>query len=444
MSRMSRSGIGVLLLLMCSGRAQGIESTIRTLDVDTVWSGHPVGFALLTCGQRQLVAFYDAERRMTIALRSLSDSQWQLVRLPSVLGWDSHNYITMAVDDDGQIHVSGNMHCRPLVYFRTTRPYDTTSFRQIPAMVGRNEQQCTYPRFLRGNREELIYTYRDGRSGNGDQYWNQYDPKTQTWRRLIEAPLFAGGGKMNAYFTGPERDRTGAFHICWVWRDTPDCATNHDLCYARSKDLMHWERSDGQPLVLPITLATAEVVDPVSPGGGLLNGNTKIGFDAESRPVISYHKFDGQGKTQLYNARREAAGWKTYQTSTWDYRWEFRGGGSIHSEIGFGPVVAESGGSLSQTFHHVKEGSGNWKLDPKTLQALGQAPPRNQLPKDFSRVDSTWPGMSVRTASDTGKSDQPNVRCVLRWETLPANRDRPRPDPLPPPSMLRLCELRGQ
>lgn len=86
------------------------------------------------------------------------------------LGWDSHNYVTLAVDSAGQIHVSGNMHCVPIVYFRTERPGDITRFRQFPAMVGRNEQRCTYPRFLHGPKGELIFTYRDGRSGSGDQY----------------------------------------------------------------------------------------------------------------------------------------------------------------------------------------------------------------------------------------------------------------------------------
>jgi hypothetical protein len=363
------------------------------------------------------------------------------VPLPSSLGWDSHNYVTLAVDHEGQIHLSGNMHCQPLVYFRTARQYDITSFQQIPAMVGQKEQRCTYPRFLHGARGELIFTYRDGRSGSGDQYFNLWNPKTMAWTRLIESPLFAGGGKMNAYFVGPEQDKAGVFHVCWVWRNTPDCATNHDLCYARSKDLVHWEQSDGRPLALPITLATAEIVDPVPPGGGMINGNTKIGFDLEHRPVISYHKFDVQGQTQLYNARREAAGWKIYQTSDWDYRWEFHGGGTIRFEIGFGPVRAEPNTGLTQSYHHVKHGAGTWRLDSGTLKPNGQSFDPRRLPKGISRAESTWPEMAVRTATDSGTSDQPGVRYLLRWETLPANRDRPRPAPYPPPSMLRLYEI---
>ena len=85
-------------------------------------SGRPIRSAsrLLTHGKQQLVAFYDQERRMTIASRRLDEDHWQLARLPSTLGWDSHNFVTMAVDSAGQIHVCGNMHCVPLIYFRTT------------------------------------------------------------------------------------------------------------------------------------------------------------------------------------------------------------------------------------------------------------------------------------------------------------------------------------
>jgi hypothetical protein len=36
-----------------------------------------------------------------------------------------------------------------------------------------------------------------------------------------------------------------------------------------------------------------------------------------------------------------------------------------------------------------------------------------------------------------------NVRCILQWETLGRNRDRPRKPPLPRPSTLRLCKLRA-
>jgi len=403
--------LGILLLAVCLHAAFANareKEVVQTIDVAKVWSGHPVGFALLTHGERQFVAFYDAERQMTVGSRTLDSDAWQFTRLPSKIGWDSHNYITMAIDDDGQIHLCGNMHCVPLIYFRTTRPLDATSFEQITAMIGRNEQRCTYPRFLRSAAGsegrcaagELLFVYRDGGSGNGCRYFNVYDLKSKAWRRLFDEPLFSGGGKMNAYFQGPVRDRQGVFHVCWVWRDTPDCATNHHLSYVRSKDLMHWQTSAGKPLKLPITIDNAEVVDPVPPGGGIINGNTKLGFDADGRVIVSYHKFDAAGNTQIYNARREPGGWKIYQATDWDYRWEFSGGGAIPFLVRVGPVTAGADGTLTQSCSNPKNGSGTWRLDPATLKPVGPAPPSDRLPKQITRLESTrpaWRSAAART-----------------------------------------------
>ena len=426
--------------------AGGATRIQRVLDVSPVWSGHPVGFCLLTHDGRQYAAFYDAERRMTVAARALKEDRWQLVRLPERIGWDSHNYIVMTVDDDGQIHLSGNMHCRPLVYFRTKRAGDIGSFERVGSMVGREERRCTYPRFFRGPAGELIFTYRDGGSGNGNQIYNVYDHKTAAWRRLLDAPLTDGQGRMNAYLNGPVRGPGGWWHLCWVWRDTPDCATNHDVSYARSRDLVNWQTIAGKPIKLPMTIATPGlIVDPIPVKGGLLNGCQRIGFDTAGRVIISFHKFDPAGHTQIYNARHEGGRWRIAQVSGWKHRWYFQGGGSIGRTNGLrvGSVRATGDGKLVQRYWHSKHGSGGWLVDERTLKPTGPAPRVAPLPKTLTAVESKLPGMQKRRADDRGRSDRKGVRYVLAWETLGPNRDRPRKGKLPVPSMLRLYRLVG-
>ena len=111
-----------------------------------------------------------------------------------------------------------------------------------------------------------------------------------------------------------------------MWRDTPDAETNHDLSYARSRDLVRWERSDGSALQLPITLARSEVVDPVPVRAGMINNNTVVGFDGTGRAMITFHKFDARGNTQIFVARRETPRWRLRQISDWqNFRWDFRG-----------------------------------------------------------------------------------------------------------------------
>lgn len=420
------------------------EKVTETLKIAEVWAGHPVGFALLTHADQQFVAFYDAERHMTVAQRTLGQKQWRFTRLPSQVGWDSHNYITLAMDAEGFVHVSGNMHVNPLVYFRSTKPLDASSLAPVKAMTGLRESRVTYPRFFAGAKRELIFTYRDGSSGNGDQLYNVYDLKTKTWRRLTEQVVTNGEGERNAYPELPRLGPDGYFHLIWIWRETPDAATNHDPSYARSRDLIHWEDSAGKPLALPITLKTGDIIDRIPEHGGAINGLVKLGFDSQKRPIVSYTKYDKAGNSQIYCARREKSAWKVTQLSNWNWRWEFGGGGSIGFDVSVGAVERAGKGRLKLAFGSKGHGSGVWVLDEQTLKVIETLPRPEAYPKSLQAVEGTFPGLGVKWAGDLGKPIEPGVRYLLRWETLGPNRDRPRTGPLPPASELRLYKLTGR
>ncbi|MCU0780147.1 MAG: BNR repeat-containing protein [Akkermansiaceae bacterium] len=433
----------LLVLLFAIPRLLAEEPAVGArpwLELEPVWSGHPVGFCLLSHPPYQFAAYYDAARRMTVARRRLGETGWSFTRLPSTLGWDSHNDVTMAVDRDGHLHVSGNMHGVPLVYFRTNRAGDPESL-EPAAMTGDRERRVTYPVFLRDQAGRLVFRYRDGGSGNGDDLYNVYDERTRSWSRLVNGPLLSGEGKRNAYATTPVRGPDGRFHMVWVWRDTPDCATNHHLSYARSDDLVRWTDSAGRPLRLPITLATGDVIDPVPPRGGLLNVNRRLGFDNAGRPVITYHKNDAAGDLQIYAARREADGWVIRQVSNWTgYRWDFSGGGSIIVEVHVGEVRPLGGGRLALDYRYPK-GSGTWVLNEATLAPIpgGKVPTLAQAgpPAAAWPAAPAFPGMERRRAGDLG--DPADGReYFLTWHSLPAHRDRPREGPPPPPAALRL------
>ena len=68
----------VALLPLCANGVEAEELTVQqVLDVAPVWSGHPVRFALLTHGKHQFVAFYDAQRQMTVGSRDVDSDRWQ-------------------------------------------------------------------------------------------------------------------------------------------------------------------------------------------------------------------------------------------------------------------------------------------------------------------------------------------------------------------------------
>jgi hypothetical protein len=222
------------------------------------------------------------------------------------------------------------MHNNGLTYYRTQVPAAIETLEQVPAMVGREEKRCTYPMFLTRTDGLLLFRYRSGGSGNGRDYFNAYDESDRSWRRLFEEPFFDGEEKRSAYAHQPILGPDGRYHSSWVWRDTPDCSTNHDLGYARSSDLIEWETIDGRSIALPIRLDTPGiVVDPVPVEGGLLNGTGRVGFDSRGRPILAYYKYDPAGRSQAFVARHEGDAWRIRQVSDWDDRFELTGRGSL-------------------------------------------------------------------------------------------------------------------
>jgi len=67
-------------------------------------------------------------------------------------------------------------------------------------------------------------------------------------------------------------DTQGAIHISWVWRETGDVATNHDIGYAKSTDRGRtWQKTNGDIYELPITAGNAEYAARIPQRSELIN-----------------------------------------------------------------------------------------------------------------------------------------------------------------------------
>ncbi|GJM28228.1 MAG: hypothetical protein DHS20C17_08630 [Cyclobacteriaceae bacterium] len=427
------------------------ESVDRMIMIDSVWAGHPVGFCLLTDKDRQYVAYYNATRNLVVGQRNLTDDKFTIQTLPAtaretnngtstVLGWDSHNYLTMAVDKEGFIHLSGNVHAHPLTYFRSTEEGNVFSLLQVSKMTGLDENRTTYPKFLQTREGELIYTYRDGGSGNGNQIYNVYNCATKSWSRLLDTPLTDGQGLMNAYISSPRLAGDDWYHTYWVWRDTPDCSTNHDLSYMKSPDLKTWYNAFGERIELPATIDKKRaIVDPIPPKGGIINLAAKFVLDRANNPVFVYHKYDTAGNLQFYIARIDDNQWKYNQITNWDYRWEFQGNGSINKEVDIKNFTVRPDGYYEVDFWHLKYGHGTILLDDD-FKNVGKVLKAESFETSL-KPEGSFPGLMVQTADDIGENSLSGSRYMLKWETLNRNRDRPREKPWPDPSILYLYEL---
>ncbi len=258
---------------------------------------HPAGgeFSLLTEGNDQYVAYYNTDRRVTVAHRRLSVGIWKKKVLtdPRSLfsylgGFDTHNTLTMALDANGDLHVSGNMHVEPMSYWRTTTPGDVTSLKSPtdpngPAPMPEGEPgNTTYPEFYNGAGDDLFFTYRGGTSGNGEVYINSYNVTSKTWSGVGPTGLVPGAPA--AYFVGGCAANTNPaqrgqyntanceipgtaqpeyaynrmvfdgskFHFAWNWRtwdaqNQTNVISSHDISYVWSPNMMDWYLAGQQP-----------------------------------------------------------------------------------------------------------------------------------------------------------------------------------------------------
>ena len=427
----------VLLSLSACRSVKEFDFPDSGVRISKVESAFYVDYSIVEKNDKLYMAYYDDKHDMTLAVFDPETGACDYEVLPSKIGWDSHNYMTLAFDKDGFIHLSGNMHAVPLVYFRSDRPYDIHSMKEIDYMTGADEQKVTYPTFMTLQNGDLVFHYRIGGSGNGSEIYNIYDCDNKEWKRLLDRPLIDGKGKMNAYMQGPMLGNDGYYHMIWVWRDSPDCSTNHTLSYAKSKDLIHWETVSGESQELPITIENEGFyVDDTPAKGGLFNPGIKLGFDSKGFPVIGYHKYDADGNNQLYAARYDydAGTWFRKQLTDWNYRWQFEGRGSINCELDIFVPKVIGDGKMAFPYRHVKEGEGEIVFDENTFEVYGKRGHKPLYPEKFDVVTSPDSDMRAHV-----------ILCgdyLLRWETLPANRDVKPQGELPQPSALVLYKWR--
>lgn len=437
---MMASTLSALLGLSGPSAAQTYEEPAiiaghRLSAIDRVWSGHEVKYAILEDDRRIYVGYYDANRQLTLASRSKDDEYWIYHKLESWTGWDSHNYIALGLDPAGNLHVAANMHNDPVAYWRTTRPGEIRSAERQKVLVDAAlEQSMTYPVFLKDADGNLIYKYRDGGSGRGNEIYVAYDAGAQSFRHLLKTPLVDGEGERNAYFVGPTLGPDGWFHTAWVWRDTPDAATNHDLSYAKSRDLVNWTRADGTPFDLPIRLSSAEIVDAVKINEGMINNNTVVGFDAKARPIITYHRFDAAGNTQIFLARSTGDAWQVVQATDWtDFRWEFGGGGSLVFRLSVKGAFPEGDHLVVPIVRD--DAAIDLIVDSETLKVTEERPSR-KLTEDLAGVVDAPEGHVMQSVSESWSGAAKPYALV--WPTRPTNRDLPRLD-VSEPTVLRLA-----
>lgn len=348
-----------ILLCACAGLRQ--QQAVRIVEVADGWAANSVNAvvfrknSLVTHAGSQYIAFYDATGRMVLGKRRLGALAWQLAPT-QYLGnaRDAHNSISIMADGAGTLHVAWDHHNGPLRYARGTAP-GALSLGPQEAMTGRGEKSVSYPEFYRMPDGGLLFLYRDGGSGRGNLVINRYDPQSRSWQRLQDN-LLSGEGRRNAYWQAFV-DRAGTLHLSWVWRESPDVASNHDLAYARSRDGGRtWERSNGERYGLPITAGTAEVAAQVPQGRELIN-QTAMAADRHGNPVIASYWRDAGGTVPQYRVVvRDGQGWRSHNLGFRQSAFSLSGMGTKAIPISRPQILVGSSGAAWVVFRDAERG----------------------------------------------------------------------------------------
>jgi hypothetical protein len=299
------------------GAGIGPGSALFTI-LDNAWGGTEVntivsrGAGVITdlVNNIQYTGWYRYnDGKVYVAKRALGTSLWTS-RAAGVLGADKHdlhNYLSMAVDGSGRLHIAYNMHGDPMRYWHGTGPGDIAFDVLVTPPIAAGsiyESSDTYPYFLLWPgggpyaAGDLLLFFRSGFSGDGNLLLYHWTDATATWS--VVGIVFDGDADNVSFYPNSfVLDPTGTIHVCGMVRETPLARTNRGFYYFKSDDGgVSWKKSDGTAYVLPIRDAALERVLTCDTDTGLIN-SCGMCVDALNHPIVVYYQdFEARYFTQ--------------------------------------------------------------------------------------------------------------------------------------------------
>jgi hypothetical protein len=285
---------------------------------------------IITYNGYQYVAYWNNAFRVCLARKKLPSGAWQSIEFPdhtvtAARISDGHYSISMGIcPNDGTIHVAFDHHGDTLHYKKSiiglaNKPesfsWAASSFgaKQNYLIAGKVMTLVTYPRFVIKPNGDLLYEDRYGTSGAGDSYLYEYSSATGTWSEIGK---YIDGLTLNnnAYLNGIYYDQNARLHASWVWRETPDPLTNHDVCYMYSDDHGRtWKGSDGTQVgtaaTSPVNSNTAGIkIWSIGQNRGLINQESEAVDSKGGVHILQSYMLDNESSsTNFWNDRAAKA-----------------------------------------------------------------------------------------------------------------------------------------
>lgn len=211
-----------------------------------------------------------------------------------------HNQPSVARDGSGRFHVFASMHNNhPWRYFRSDTPGGNPQWHSgdLPDQnIG-----VTYPVVTTApNGDVYVMARLDGASARSGRLY-RWNNGASTWS-LVEK--FAESANRSVYPDDLQFDANGNLHILWEWGVYPSSGFRHELSYLKySPATDSFSDHTGAAVVTPVTLATADIIQPLS-SGEIYGGDTDTGPAVQSAKLT----LDGTSPKVAYRYRSPTSG----------------------------------------------------------------------------------------------------------------------------------------
>jgi hypothetical protein len=428
----------LLYALLCGAvPAMAQIGKVVTSTIGLGWANNSVNTvvfrknSLVTFKGEQYAAYYNNDQVLVLAKRKSGSVNWQVAATQyKADAADAHKDVSIMVDGAGYLHVAWGHHNQALNYAKSIKPGSLILSAQ-QNMTGISESKVSYPEFYRLMGGDLLFVYRDGGSGNGNLVMNRYSTTSQKWVN-VQQNLIDGEGKRNAYWQMCI-DKKGTIHISWVWRESPDVASNHDMCYARSNDGgLTWEKSTGEKYTLPINAANAEYACKIPQHSELINQTSMFADDKGNPFIATYWRDSSTTIPQYHIVFKTGDSWHSAGLGFRKTAFSLGGTGTKRIPISRPQIIAWNKGgrqSAAIIFRDTERGdkvsmavnsdlqNGNWQVNDLTAASIGEWEPTydTELWKD-KKILSLFVQQVTQVDGEGKASIAPTKVQVLDWK----------------------------
>ncbi len=242
---------------------------------------------------------------------------------------DKHNKFSIGIDEQGYIHVIGDMHNYPFahtghlpaayqsgvtMYWRSSAPEDISNMTWLGSDMG--AYRPTYPSFLNDNEGCLYYTSR-GQIGGGLKNavtLGKYNVGTKTWTTMGASG--SGYSKKRLMWENDVKNGTSSYARTRGWgvadsnnmlhfiATLPNKAWNSalgnvstDVIYARSSDnAVTWTKANGDAITLPMRAEAGVNQGDIIDTHEWIATDSSVAIDQNQNPFVQYkYTDDGMG-----------------------------------------------------------------------------------------------------------------------------------------------------